>query len=267
MTTLSLKELDVFLSCAHEMADLSAREILPFFRQEFSVLHKEGKGIYDPVTDADRKSEQVIRKCLSEKWPEHSIIGEEFGEDIKDTPYCWIVDPIDGTRAFVLGNPLWGTLIGLSYQDTPLIGMMNQPFTGERYWGSPQGAFAKWGGIERRLQTRDCSNLKDAIITTTCPDLFASSEDLARFNDLRSHCRMTRFGGDCYNYCLLAMGTIDLIVETGLAPYDIAPLIPLIEAAGGIITSWEGDSAAAGGKIIAAGSQELHKKALEVLSS
>lgn len=267
MTTLSPIELDVFLSSAHEMADLSARQILPFFRQDFSVMHKEGKGIFDPVTDADRKSEEVIREFLKKKWSEHSIIGEEFGEDIKDNPFCWIIDPIDGTRAFVLGNPLWGTLIGLNYQDAPLLGMMNQPFTGERFWGSPKGAFAQWGGAEHKLQTRDCSSLKDAVITTTCPDLFASAEDLERFNELRAQCQMTRYGGDCYNYCLLAMGTIDLIVESGLAPYDIAPLIPLIEASGGVITTWEGESAAAGGKIIAAGSKELHQKALEVFSS
>ena len=266
MTTLPLQDLDVFLASAHEMADRSADEILPFFRQDFSVLHKDGKGIYDPVTDADRKSEDAIREILKKNWPNHSIIGEEFGEDIKDSPYCWIIDPIDGTRAFVLGNPLWGTLIGLNFEGRPLLGLMNQPFTGERFWGSSHGAFARWGGLEHKLQTRDGIELKDAIITTTCPDLFASSEDLELFNKLRSHCQMTRYGGDCYSYCLLAMGTIDLIVESGLAPYDIAPLIPIVEAAGGILTNWEGDSAAVGGKVIAAGSKALHEKALDILS-
>ncbi len=266
MTDNSIDNIDLFLATAHEMADLSAGKILPFFRREFSVLHKDGKGIFDPVTDADRKSEEVIRSHLAEKWPDHSIIGEEFGQDIKDDNHCWIIDPIDGTRAFVLGSPLWGTLIGLSFKDRPLIGMMNQPFTGERFWASPQGAFARWGGAETILKTRDCPNLSEAVITTTCPDLFATDADRAKFDELRSQCRMTRYGGDCYNYCLLAMGTVDLIVESGLAPYDIAPLIPLIEQSGGIITTWTGESAANGGQIIAAGSKQLHEKALALLS-
>ncbi len=266
MTDNSIDNIDLFLDTAHEMADLSAGEILPFFRHEFSVLHKEGKGIFDPVTDADRKSEEVIRSHLAEKWPHHSIIGEEFGQDIKDDDHCWIIDPIDGTRAFVLGSPLWGTLIGLNFKGRPLIGMMNQPFTGERFWASPQGAFARWRGSDIVLKTRDCQNTSEAVITTTCPDLFATDSDRAKFDELRSQCRMTRYGGDCYNYCLLALGTVDLIVESGLASYDIAPLIPLIEQSGGIITTWSGESAANGGQIIAAGSKQLHEKALALLS-
>jgi len=266
MTDNSINNIELFLASAHEMADLSASEILPFFRREISVLHKDGKGIFDPVTDADRKSEQVIRSFLAEKWPKHSIIGEEFGQDIKDDDHCWIIDPIDGTRAFVLGSPLWGTLIGLNVQDRPLIGMMNQPFTGERFWASPNGAFARWGGSDHVLKTRDGQNISEAVITTTCPDLFATDTDRERFDELRSHCRMTRYGGDCYNYCLMAMGHVDLIVESGLAAYDIAPLIPLIEGAGGVITTWSGDSAANGGQIIAAGSQHLHEKALSLLN-
>lgn len=266
MTNISNEHIDAFLTSAHKMADLSASEILPFFRKDFSVLHKDGKGIFDPVTDADRKSEEVIRQFLAEKWPTHSIIGEEFGQDIKQDEHCWIIDPIDGTRAFVLGSPLWGTLIGLKVNEQPLIGMMNQPFTGERFWASPQGSFGRWGNVEQPLKTRVCSSLSDAVITTTCPDLFRTDEDRVLFDELRSHCRMTRFGGDCYNYCLLAMGTVDLIVESGLAAYDIAPLIPLIEGAGGIITTWGGESAVHGGQIIAAGSAQLHEQALTVLS-
>lgn len=266
MTDNSINNFKAYLASAHEMADLSSREILPFFRREFAVLHKDGKGIFDPVTDADRKSEQAIRSYLGENWPNHSIIGEEYGQDIKDDDHCWIIDPIDGTRAFVLGSPLWGTLIGLNFQERPLIGMMNQPFTGERFWASPDGAFARWGGTEHTLSTRACHDLSEAVITTTCPDLFANDTDRVQFDELRSHCRMTRYGGDCYNYCLLAMGTVDLIVESGLAAYDIAPLIPLIEQSGGVITTWSGESAAKGGQIIAAGSQQLHENALEILS-
>ncbi len=266
MTEVSQSEIAAFLTSAHEMSDISAKVILPYFRQEISVFHKDGKGIYDPVTDADRKSEQVIREYIAQKWPDHSIIGEEYGSQITDSDFCWIVDPIDGTRAFVMGSPLWGTLIGLSHGETQILGMMNQPFTNERFWATADGAFARFGNQERRLKVSACSSLSEAIITTTCPDLFANERDKAQFEKLRQRCQMTRYGGDCYSYCLLALGHIDLIVETGLASYDIAPLIPLVEQAGGVISTWDGSSARAGGQIVAAASKVLHEQALEILA-
>lgn len=266
MTEVSQAQIESYLAAAHEVSDISAKVILPYFRQEISVSHKDGKGIYDPVTDADRNSEQVIRDYIAQKWPDHSIIGEEYGSQITQSDTCWIIDPIDGTRAFVMGSPLWGTLIGLSHKERPIVGMMNQPFTNERFWATPSGAFARFGNQERLMKVRECVALSDAIITTTCPDLFATEQDRARFDKLRQQCRMTRYGGDCYSYCLLALGRIDLIVETGLASYDIAPLIPLVEQAGGVITTWDGGSARLGGQIVAAGSKAIHEQALEILA-
>lgn len=279
MTDISEREIFDLLATAHTLADQSANVILPYFRHKISVDHKDGKGIYDPVTDADRNSEQVIRSYLAEHLPGHSIIGEEFGHLNNHSPFCWIIDPIDGTRAFVMGSPLWGTLIGLEHNNEPIIGMMNQPFTGERFWASPAGAFGWWpdgggefvnskrdGKVVRGLKTSGCQVLGDAIITTTCPDLFGTTEELSAFHELRACCRMSRYGGDCYSYCLLALGQVDLIVESGLAPYDIAPLIPLIKGAGGVISTWDGGPANLGGKIIAAASPELHEAALGKLS-
>lgn len=288
MTDVSEREIFDFLAIAHTLSDQSAKVILPYFRQKISVDHKDGKGIYDPVTDADRNSEQVIRSYLAEYLPDHSIIGEEFGHSDNGSPYCWIIDPIDGTRAFVMGSPLWGTLIGLEHNKEPLLGMMNQPFTGERFWGTPDGSFGWWpndtqaqlentlpssesmsseaGRAVHRLSTSGCVTLSKAIITTTCPDLFGSAEELEAFHNLRACCKMSRYGGDCYSYCLLALGQVDLIVESGLAPYDIAPLIPLVKGAGGVITTWDGGPANLGGKIIASASPELHEAALVELN-
>lgn len=247
-------------------ADESGKVILPFFRGEFSVDHKQGKGLFDPVTEADRAAEKAIRDIIFKHYPTHGFIGEEFGTIPGQSRYGWIVDPIDGTRAFISGSPLWGSLIGLTEDGKPLMGMMNQPFTGERFYGGPEGAFFQRGDERRMLEVRQDISLDEALIMTTCPDLFANEDDLARFHALRGKCRMTRYGGDCYSYCLLAMGSVDLVVESGLAPYDIAPLIPIIKGAGGVITSWEGDEAFDGGRIIAAGSAAVHEAAMAILT-
>lgn len=266
MDQLGIEEISDLLKVTHHLADLSGKEILPYFRTIISVDNKEGKGLFDPVTKADRDAESMIRAFLNIHHKEESVYGEEFGFDQKPSDLCWIIDPIDGTRAFMLGSPLWGTLIGVNFKDAPLIGLMNQPFTKERFWASPEGAFGRWQDKERRLRVRTCNDLSDAVITTTCPDHFATKEDLERFDRLRHHCKMTRFGGDCYNYCLLAMGQIDLIAETGLAPFDIAPLIPIVSQAGGVITDWSGGPAHKGGRVIAAGDPAIHEAALRILS-
>jgi len=264
--------IDQFLTTMNQLAVISSTTITPLFRQKLSVDEKDGKGIYDPVTEADRKSEQVIRDYIEENHPTHSIFGEEFGLTNKPSPYCWIIDPIDGTRSFIMGSPLWGTLIGLTHEERPLMGMMNQPFTKERFWASPQGAFASWDGYSGPIKTSQTKKLNEAIITSTCPDLFETQEDQAAFNQLREKCRMTRYGGDCYQYCLLAMGNTDLIVETGLQAYDIVPLVPLIAQSGGVITDWQGNSLEHGMKtktvkIIAAATPDLHARALEALQN
>lgn len=267
MNPLQQQELERYLNIMHELADLSQEVITPFFRKKITVDEKFDKGIYDPVTAADRNAEQVIREFIEQHLPDHSIIGEEFGEVQRSSDYCWIIDPIDGTRAFVMGSPLWGTLIGLTYKSTPLLGMMNQPFTKERFWTSPEGAIGRWDGTEHSLTTSDVTELSKAVITSTCPDLFGHSEDLQTFDKLRLQCRMTRYGGDCYSYCLLAMGSVDIIVESGLQSYDIAPLVPIVQAAGGVITNWQGECAGEGGKIIAGATPALHELALKELKS
>jgi myo-inositol-1(or 4)-monophosphatase len=177
----------------------------------------------------------------------------------------WVLDPIDGTRAFIAGLPTWGTLIGLNRGGVPAFGMMHQPFTGERFFGDTRGASFRGPGGERRLRVRPCASLKDAVMATTSPRLF-TGETLRAYDRVESVARLARYGCDCYAYCMLAAGHIDLVVESGLKPYDIVALIPIIEGAGGIVTAWDGGSAANGGSIVAAGDRRVHAAAVELLS-
>ncbi len=255
-----------YLEFAHVLADISGEAILPHFRKPRAVKNKAGVSGFDPVTAADKAAERAIRKALVRRFPDHGLVGEEYGAIAGEGRYSWLVDPIDGTRAFITGSPLWGTLIGLLDRDTPILGLMNQPFTNERVWS--EGRQARWRGADgkaRRIRTRTCARLADAILTTTHPDMFAAPADGTRFNTVRSRARMTRYGGDCYAYCLLAAGFIDIVVEAGLETYDIAPLVPIIEAAGGIVTTWDGEAALDGGRILAAGDRRVHEEALAIL--
>jgi histidinol phosphatase-like enzyme (inositol monophosphatase family) len=248
------------------LADLSAAAILPNFRKQLAVSNKAGPGAFDPVTAADRAAEKAIRKAILARFPDHGIVGEEYGTVAGAGRYRWVIDPIDGTRTFITGSPLWGTLIGLMDGPTPVLGLMNQPFTAERFWSD--GRRAHWrgpAGKARSIKTRSCARLADAVLTSTHPDLFASPEEASRFGAVRSRVRMTRFGGDCYGYCLLAAGFVDLIVEAGLKAYDIVALVPIIEAAGGIVTTWDGGPATDGGRIVAAGDRRVHQEALAIL--
>lgn len=257
-------EFEAFLSTAHALADMAGAVILPHFRTGCAIDHKGGDA-FDPVTAADRAAETAIREALADAYPAHGIIGEEFGAIRRDADYCWVIDPIDGTRAFILGQPLWGTLIGLTRGGVPLLGLMDQPFTGERFWSGESEAFFRHDGAMRKMRTRLCPTLGEAFLATTTPDLF-SAEEKPRFESLSRAVRLRRFGGDCYNYCLLALGHIDLVAESGLKPYDILPLIPIIERAGGIVSTWEGGDARAGGRVLAAGDPRLHAAAVEILS-
>jgi histidinol phosphatase-like enzyme (inositol monophosphatase family) len=254
------------LEFAHVLADISAGAILPYFRKPLSIANKAGGSAFDPVTVADRAAERAIRKAIRARFPDHGIVGEEYGTVAGKGRYRWLIDPIDGTRAFIIGSPLWGTLIGLMEGPRAVLGLMDQPFTGERFWSD--GHRAQWRGPTgkaRRIKTRACARLGDAVLTTTHPDLFASTTDADRFGDVRSRVRMTRYGGDCYGYCLLAAGFVDLIVEADLKPYDVVALVPIIEAAGGLITTWGGGPASEGGRIIAAGDRRVHQEAMAIL--
>jgi myo-inositol-1(or 4)-monophosphatase len=250
----------------HELADASGAAILPYFRKALSVENKGGAGVYDPVTAADRAAERAIRRLIGERFPDHAVEGEEFGSDTAASDYRWLVDPIDGTRAFVMGLPLWGTLIGLMKGDEPLIGMMDQPYTRERFWAHPRGSTLRGpDGSEHRLKTRACPSLADAILSTTHPEMFAPGAEARGFAAVKRAARACRYGGDCYAYAMLAAGHIDVVIEAGLKPYDIVALIPIIERAGGRVTTWNGAPASPGGRILACGDPRLHDQILKLL--
>lgn len=257
---------DALLSFADRLADISGEVIMPYFREAIGVEDKVAREDFDPVTIADRNAEEAMRREIGTAYPDHGIIGEEFGNTPGDR-YSWVLDPIDGTRSFISGIPLWGTLIGLLDGDRPVAGIMNQPFTGERFRGSANGAVLEHGGRSRTLSTRSTTALEEAHMLSTNPHMFRAGAEADAFHALRGRAQMTRYGSDCYGYCMLAAGHVDLVVESGLEAYDIVALIPVIEGAGGIVTTWSGASAASGGQIVAACNAELHQKALEVLSA
>ncbi len=256
---------DALLATAHALADRAGAVILPHFRSGGTIDHKGGD-LFDPVTAADRGAEMAIREALADLHPAHGIVGEEFGALRRDADYCWIIDPIDGTRAFIVGQPLWGTLIGLALRGAPLLGLMDQPFIGERFFSGERESFFRHGGTTKPMRTRSCPTLREALLTASSPDLFTTEDERERFDTLARAVRLRRFGGDCYNYCLLALGQIDLVVEAGLQTYDILPLIPIIERAGGIVSTWDGGDASGGGRILAAGDKRMHDAALKLLS-
>ena len=253
-------------SVLHRLADASGEAILPFFRTSLRAVDKSGGGgAFDPVTEADRAGEVAIRRLINESLPGHGIVGEEFGTERPDAEHRWVIDPIDGTRAFIAGLPVWGTLIGLMRGPEPVLGLMNQPFTRERFWGDGRRAHYRGPVGERPLLVRRTASLAEATIATTSPKLFATA-DLARYEAVERACRLARYGCDCYAYCMVAAGQIDLVIESGLSPYDIVALIPVIEGAGGVVTGWDGGPAAVGGSVVAAGDPRLHEQALRLLN-
>ncbi len=249
-----------FAAFVDKLATVSGDAILPFFRTALTVEAKHrDDGAFDPVTAADRAAEAAMRTLIRESFPAHGIIGEEYGSEQADAEYVWVLDPIDGTKAFISGMPVWGTLIGLSRFGEPVFGMMHQPFTGDgkaAHYRGPAG--------DRDLRVRPCAALSDAILLTTSP-LLMQPKDRAAFGRVEEKVRLSRYGGDCYAYCMLAAGHVDLVIETELNPFDIVALIPVVTGAGGVITAWDGGPATAGGRIIAAGDARMHRAAMEVL--
>lgn len=260
-----------FAAFIEELARVSGEAILPFFRSAMHSDNKSRSGVFDPVTEADRGAENIMRRLIRDAFPGHGIIGEEFGTENPDAEYVWVLDPIDGTKSFISGLPLWGTLIGLCHNGKPCYGMMHQPFTRESFFSD--GKMSHWRGIDstgkpakRRLRTRDCASLAEATLMTTHPSLLAPGT-LEPYLRVEKKVRLSRYGGDCYAYCVLAGGHVDLVIESGLQAYDIVALAPIIEGAGGVITAWDGSSPAKGGSIIAAGDKRLHEQALELLNA
>ncbi|MCK0198395.1 histidinol-phosphatase [Ancylobacter sp. 6x-1] len=255
-----------FEAFVHELADVSGRAILPFFRTALGVEDKtRGTAAFDPVTAADRASEQAMRALIGRHFPAHGIRGEEYDDERLDSEFVWILDPIDGTKSFIAGMPAWGTLIGLTRHGAPCWGMMHQPFIRERFYGD--GSVARYRGPagERRLLVRPCERVADALMFTTSP-LLMNDADRARFEVVERQVRLSRYGGDCYGYCMVAAGHVDLIIETNLKDHDIVPLIPVIEGAGGIVTDWDGNPALGGGRVVVAGDRRVHAEALELLA-
>lgn len=262
LSTDKLAELDAFLI---ELNRASAGAILPLFRADHGLQNKLENG-FDPVTEADKAAERAIRKLISERYPDHGVIGEEYGEDRPDAEFVWVLDPVDGTRAFIAGLPLWTTLIGLRYQGVPVLGSIGQPYIGEIYLGGPAtGSRLIFRGGETPLKVRACPKLTDAIICTTDPAILTGPE-LGSWTQVRAAARLARLGLDAYGYAMVAMGKMDLALDTGLKVWDVEAVIPVIQGAGGIVTDWYGRPATTNaGKFAFAGDPACLEEALVTL--
>ena len=249
---------------AHALADAAREAILPYFRQ--STLSAENKLVdgFDPVTEADKAAEQAMRQVLADQRPQDSILGEEFGHHLGSSDLTWVLDPIDGTRGFLAGTPTWGVLIAVGDQDGPVLGMIDQPYIGERFWGAEKQAFYTGPLGQSTIQTRAARPLNEAILFTTFPEV-GTEEDRRGFEAVADHVRLVRYGMDCYAYALLAAGQIDLVIEAGLQSYDIQGPIGVIQAAGGLVTDWNGNPVHNGGQVLAAANAEIHAVALDIL--
>jgi histidinol phosphatase-like enzyme (inositol monophosphatase family) len=257
-----LTSLDAFLVSLNQA---SAEVILPLFRADHGMENKAGAGDYDPVTLADKGAEQAIRKQIAEHFPDHGVIGEEYGEDRPGAEFVWVLDPIDGTRAFVAGLPVWTTLIALRYQGQPVLGSIGQPYIGELFIGHAGGSRLIARGGERPLQVRPCPRLGEAVIATTDPAIFDEAERAA-WRQVRAAVRLARLGCDAYAYAMVAMGKIDMVLEARLKSWDIESAVPLIAGAGGTITDWHGEPVGRnGGQIAIAGDRACLDEALKSL--
>ena len=244
---------------------------LAFFRKQPDVTDKLADSGFDPVTQADKECESKIRDQIRNHYPDHDILGEEF-EGSSNKEFTWIIDPIDGTRSFISGLVHWGVLLGLRWRGVPVLGAMYQPFTGELFTGGRTGEISLPTTLTTRdseaqkCHTRDSVQLKDATLMTTDPRLFQSHEDKKRYGRLEESVRLVRYGADCYQYAMLACGHIDVVCENALHAWDIEPLIPIIKAAGGFVSDWEGNTPLGSDKVLACGSANLHEEALSQLS-
>jgi myo-inositol-1(or 4)-monophosphatase len=249
---------------ALELAQLAGSIAQAHFRKAIKISNKRRDG-FDPVTNADHAIEQVLRTTILEHYPDHGMVAEEYGNTPSLSPYTWYLDPIDGTRAFMMGSPLWGTLVGLTYNDTPLFGLMAQPVLEEVFIGTQTASWLIKPNKRERLRARSCTALESAALASTHPDIFSAADKRA-FDRLADRCLLNRWGGDCYNYAMLAAGFVDLVVESELQAFDIVPLIPILEGAGAVITDWSGGVPLRGGSVVAAATPELHAAALEVIN-
>ena len=262
------------LAFASQLADAAWQAIQPHFRNGADVSDKshlapEGshKAVFDPVTAADTGAERAMRALIEAHYPQHGIIGEEFPAKDSASGFTWLLDPVDGTRAFIAGLPVWTTLIALCDPDgVPILGVIDQPVVGERYLGWPGGAAVQAAGTQTPLSVSACADLNEAVIATTDPFILQSAEQEA-WARLRESAPISRYGLDAYAYARLAAGTIDIVAETGLQAWDVAALIPVVRGAGGLVTDWAGDTPRLGGQILCCASERLLEQALSHLTS
>tara|TARA_B100000686_G_C16528121_1_gene830852 strand:- start:78 stop:878 length:801 start_codon:yes stop_codon:yes gene_type:complete len=248
---------------ANHLAD-EARKISMFYFKKKIKIDNKNKKDFDPVTAADIRVQKKINTLINKQFPNHSILGEE-DSIMKNSTYEWCIDPIDGTKSYIQGVPLWGTLISLSRDDKIILGVADIPALDERYIGYSKLSYKIVNNKKTLLKVRNTKKLKESILNTTSPYVFANKNDQKSFEKLSTKVKSTRLGGDCYSYCLLADGLIDIVVESGLKPWDIRALVPIIENAGGIINTWESKTVVDGGRIIATTNKELFKKSQEIL--
>jgi histidinol phosphatase-like enzyme (inositol monophosphatase family) len=271
MSTLTLDRLQSLEDFILRLNAEAAQVILPLFRADHGLENKASHGAFDPVTAADKGAEAAIRQLISKTFPDHGVIGEEYGEDRPDADFVWVLDPVDGTRAFVAGLPVWTTLIGLRYQGAPVLGLIGQAYLDEAFVGSKAlGSRLIRGDSSVPLKVRACPQLSDAVIATTDPGLFDAHE-VAAWTDVRAKSRLARFGCDAYAYAMVALGKMDLILETGLKSWDIEAAIPVIEGAGGSVSDWHGRPISAtpaltGGQMAIGGDQACLEQALACLT-
>ncbi|WP_411289133.1 histidinol-phosphatase [Phenylobacterium sp.] len=258
-----IAELDAFLI---ELNRAAAAAILPLFRADHGLVDKGGAKGFDPVTEADKGAERAIRALITEHYPDHGVIGEEYGEDRPDAEFVWVLDPVDGTRAFIAGLPLWCTLIGLRHEARPVLGSIGQSYIGELYIGHAGGSRLMSRGQSRPLKVRPCAKLTDAIIATTDPEACFRGAELGAWTQVRAAARLARLGCDAYAYAMVAAGTMDLVIESGLQAWDIEAAIPVVEGAGGLTTNWRGEPVGQrGGQIVIAGDRACLDEALVAL--
>ena len=253
------------IETAHAMADAARQAVLPHFRSAGLAADNKAAGGFDPVTEGDRAAERAMRDILAARRPQDGILGEEYGTRTGSSGLTWVLDPIDGTRGFLSGTPTWGVLISLADETGPIYGLIDQPYIGERFEGGFGRARVCGPQGEAPLATRADRPLAQSILFTTFPEL-GTPEEAAAFRAVSDQVQLTRYGMDCYAYALIAAGQIDLVIEAGLAPYDIQAPIAVIEAAGGIVTDWRGGPVHHGGRVLAAASRQQHDAALDVLS-
>ena len=255
-----------FADFAGTLVDASGSVILPLFRSHLAVDSKAATGLFDPVTEADRGAEKVIRELIRQQYPDHGIIGEEFGKESVDAEYVWVIDPIDGTKAFISGMLTWGTLVGLLHHGEPVLGVLDQPYLRERFIGNGEQAVCFGRNGASILSARRHTELADAVVwvsstVVTMPDLFK------RVQKLGERVKLLRYGSDCLSMAMLAEGHIDIVIEAGLEIYDIAAQVPIVQGSGGIMTSLDGGPVLQSSSVIAASHQKLYSEVIDVLGA